>query len=387
MSPSAATEPGLVDVAGLADRILQRVRQFGAVWGPYSLDLTFDAMLEYARAANAPAHRTYVMDMWARRAFPSGEYTGGDSLPFVHLSYSIFRHNGDRRVADAFVQETRWLQAQVDRSADGLVLHRTGRGELRVLVDSMQDYIARMARAGTLTGEADFFAEAADQASRHRDLLRDVGNGLWRQGRGWEPADPRALSPYAWSRGQGWILRGLLDALDAIPSRRTEAGVLRSILCELLDALMPRQAESGLWHCLVDQAWDQSAPETSGSALIASALYRSLAAGHIEGERYRVAADRALAALSSCVEPDGCVTGACIGPGPLTSQLAVRYRGATFTEAEDHGRFSMLYALAARANWLRVTSDQGSRATTRNPTWARPTLACSRPSMFGWRVR
>lgn len=355
MKPSTATQPGLFHGRTLADRILMRVRQEDLVWGTYTLDLTFDALLTYYLATGAVSYRDHVLAVLYRRNVRVEHYSSLERTPFGHFSHTVYRCLGDQPLADAFVRESRLLRSQVDRSPDGLVLHRSGRRPPSVLVDFMQDYIARMARAGRLTDEAAFFAEAEEQARRHGALLRDPASGLWRQGRGWDPEDPGALSPGAWSRGQGWVLRGLLDALDAVPAGLPTAGVLRGYLRELLDALLTRQDEEGLWHCLVDRPWDDSAPETSGSALIAAALCRSMAAGYLEGAGYRRAADRALAAVAVRVDGAGRVAGACAGPGPLTRHMETRYLGRAFPEDEAHGRFAVLYALAAHAALDRAT--------------------------------
>lgn len=348
MKPAAATQPGVLDERAVADRVLARVRQQDQVWGTYVLELTLDALLEFHRATGAAPYRDHVLAVLERRNVGIDHYASA-RWPFAHLDYTLYRCLGHREMAAAFVQVSRRMRDQVERSPDGLVLHRSGRRAPGVLVDFMQDYIARMARVGHLTGETAFFEDVEEQTRRHRALLRDPATGLWRQGRGWDAEDPDALSPGAWSRGQGWVLRGLLDALDALPAGHPASACLRACLRELLDALLGRQDEEGLWHCLVDRPFADSAPETSGSALIAAALYRALAAGHLEGLHYRNAADRALAAVARRVDDEGRVAGSCAGPGPLTQPMQNRYRGRAFPEDEAHGRFAVLYACAARA--------------------------------------
>ncbi len=342
----------------MADRILARVRQVDPVWGTYALDLTFDALLELDLATGRDHYRDYVLSVMDRRNARLEDDPQLESRPFAHLAYTLFRCVGGNRLAEVFVQESRTILETVERSPDGLVLHRPSHGRPCVLVDFMQDYVARMARTGALTGEPEFMAEAGRQVRLHRELLRDPADGLWRQGRGWTEADPAALSPGAWSRGQGWVLRGLLDALEVMPAEQASARILRSSLVELLGALLPRQAASGMWHCLVDQPLEYSAPETSGTALIATSLYRSLAAGYVEGESYRDAADRAWVALVGCVNAEGRIFGACAGPGPLNQRLLEDcYWRRVFPEAEDHGWFSVLYACAARETWRRVAGS------------------------------
>lgn len=352
------SRPELVDGRTVADRILTRVRQVDPVWGTYALDLTFDALLELVLATGCDHYRAYVLSVMDRRNARLEDDPQLEPRPFAQLAYSLHRCLGGTRLAEVFVQESRTIRETVERSPDGLVLHRPSHGRPCVLVDFMQDYVARMARTGALTGESEFMAEAGRQVRLHRELLRDPSSGLWRQGRGWAEEDPTALSPGAWSRGQGWVLRGLIDALEVMPPEQVSAQILRTSLVELFDALLPHQASSGMWRCLVDQSPENSAPETSGTALIATALYRSLAAGHVDGDAYRDAADRAWVALVGCVNAEGRIFGACAGPGPLNQRLLEdRYWRRVFPEAEDHGWFSVLYACAARETWRRVAGS------------------------------
>lgn len=351
MTPtSAATAPGVVAARTIADRILERVRAKNPLWGTYALDLTLDAMLEYFLASGDVQYRDFVFTILKRRRIGDDGLLRSGSQPFGHLDYAIYRCTGDPGLLSLIVGEAQQLRTSVDRSPDGLVLHRNGRkAPPRVLVDFMQDYIARMARAGALTEFPDYWAEAEAQTRRHRDLLRDPTTGLWRQGRGWDPTDPNLLSPGAWSRGQGWVLRGLIDALAATPHVCATRHTLIGCLVELLEALALRQDGDGFWHCLVDRPPSDSKTETSGTALIAAALYRSIAEGYIDAHAFRPAADRAFDAIARKVDADGRVSGACAGPGPLNRQLMSRYIGLeNFREAEDHGWFSVLYACAAR---------------------------------------
>jgi unsaturated rhamnogalacturonyl hydrolase len=333
------------EARAVAERIFERVRREDPVWGNYTIDLTFDAMLERYLATGDVTWRDYVFSVMYRRNIQLQAPISYQHEPFGQLSYSLYRASGDPLIADAFIdQSVRYLR-EVERSPDGLVLHRAGaHAEPRVLVDSMQGYVSRMARTSALTGDDKYLAEAVTQIRLHRNLLQRADR-LWCQGRGWEPTAPLALSPGAWSRGQGWILRGLTDTLNSMSGGHPGYQEVHAYTQELIDALLPLQDSAGMWHVLLHLPCAESTPETSGTALIAAALYRLLNGGHLEGSAYRSAADRALAAVLQRVDGDGRVRGACVGPGPLNQALLEdRYRQQTFAEDEYHGRFAVLYA-------------------------------------------
>ena len=350
-------------VRELAERILARVRAVGGVWGSYTLELTLDALLDWSRVSGNLSGRDYVLFVLRERNESLDAVVPYEQRPFGHLGYNLYRCVGDPRIARAFVESTRRMREQVDRSPDGFILHRPSRGEPAILLDFMQDYIARMARAGALTGELSFHAEAVKQARLHRDLLCDPNMGLWRQGRGWDQENPDALAPGAWSRGQGWVLRGLADAVESMPPGNEGGDLLRIYLVDLLEDLLPHQDAAGFWHCLVDRPETESMQETSGTAMVAAALYRALKAGWVADSRFRIAADRAFEAVAGRVDPDGRVRGACVGPGPLHDHLLERYAKPVVTEDEPHGWFAVLGACAAR-----IACDADESVTANSPT-------------------
>ena len=220
-----------------------------------------------------------------------------------------------------------------------------------MLLDSMQEYTARMARAGAMTGEVAYFAEAAKQIRLYRSIVRDPKTGLWHQGRGWLKDQPAGISPGTWSRGHGWLLRGLTAALAEMPRESNEYREMQTTLVELADALLSRQQPSGMWHCLLDRPPEASPAESSGTAMIATALARASREGTLAGDKYRDAARRAFAALAAYVDSDGVVLSVSPGPGPLESEEP--WLVDNFPPGNDHGTFALMYAAAESVRFNR----------------------------------
>lgn len=152
------------------------------------------------------------------------------------------------------------------------------------------------------------------------------------------------LSPGAWSRGHGWLIRGLVSSMDCMRPGSSHFLRLQRILIDLADALLRVQDQDGMWHQLLDHPFDDSFPESSGTGLIAYELIRAYEKGFLVGECYREAGRRAIRHLRHFVRADGAVLGACPGPGPLTS-IDAYFR----TEApidDPHGIPALLFAFA-----------------------------------------
>lgn len=358
-SHQMSTSSSLPSATGLAQRILNRLQDEGRIWGKYTLDLSLDALFELYEGSHLETFGKYPLAVMRARNIALDQPVPYRSQPFGHVTYRWLKLEGNDAARMAFVRETQRYQDEVLRSPDGLVLHAGERvPEGAVLIDSMQDYASRLIRAGVWANDPAMIAEGVRQFRLHRNLLRNPDTGLWSQGRGYDNSGANALSPGAWSRGQGWVLRGLVDAMEVLPESSSAFQELHSYYRELLDALLPLQDERGSWHALLHLPEDASAPETSGTALICRALYRGLEAGWIESPQYHTSATRAFQAIARNVSMDGMVSGACIGPGPLDTELLKIYLGESLAEDEPHGRFAVLYACAARARYLHTSAEE-----------------------------
>lgn len=215
-----------------------------------------------------------------------------------------------------------------------------------MLIDSLQEYAARMAKASWLAGgDADLAHECAEQFLMHREALRDPNTGLWRQGLGWED-DPSRLSPHTWSRGHGWLVRGLVESLRYLPEGEA-AERMGGILTEMLTALAACQVDDGMLHAILDLPRDLSPAESSGTALVAGYAAHALNEGLIAGETIERFTHRALKAVGRRIGPDGMILAACEGPGPLSSADLGKYRNVeSFPPDDEHGAGAILFALA-----------------------------------------
>ncbi len=341
---SPGPQPGL-DARLVADRIAGRAMADDRVWGSYTLDLTLEGLLALSEATGDPRYADHALSIIARRGWDGQHLPAPGTPPFTHLVFDAWRVARWEGFEARYVRDSEQYRREIPRGPDGAVLHPRRDGGQAMLIDSLQEYAARMARAAWLSGDMSFARECVEQFEVHRRVLRDGRTGLYHQGRGWLD-DPEALSPGAWSRGQGWLIRGMVESLRYLPPGSPEHARLRAMLVELADALLAVQAAEGLWHALPARPPDRSPPESSGSAMIAAALARAVHEGLLPNEPYGQAALRAAKALRSYVTADGVVLNACPGPGPLVSEQGyLDVKG--FPPDGDHGPGAVLQAVAA----------------------------------------
>lgn len=337
----------MVEVATIiAQRIRDRFASQKRIWGDYNIEMTLEALCEWHLADPDGNWLDAVHDVWARREWTPDHRIPWNSQPFASHNDALARARDDRIMAGAFMDETHDLFANAPCTVDGLVVHHHPRlpdEREPLLIDFMHEYAARLASAAALGGDPAWFDAAAKQFIGYRDILRDPDTGLWHLGRDWGEK-PGALCPGAWSRGHGWLLRGLAETLRWMPPSHAAQPPLREILRETLTALHPLQDDEGMWHTLLHRPYEDSAPETSGTALIAYAAARAIADGHVSANPWSGMIRKAVQAVCARVDEVGIVRDACRGPGLLFDDSEALYLRRPNEPDDPHGAPCALYA-------------------------------------------
>jgi rhamnogalacturonyl hydrolase YesR len=108
-----------------------------------------------------------------------------------------------------------------------------------------------------------------------------------------------------WARGNGWVVAGLCNTIDALPTGHPAHGKFKAQYLEMMDALLASQQPDGLWRAGLLDATAHTARETSGSAFNTFALAWGLNRGWLDRTRVEPAVRRAWLALAACVNADG----------------------------------------------------------------------------------
>jgi rhamnogalacturonyl hydrolase YesR len=257
---------------------------------------------------------------------------------FHSLSYALFLRTQRPEFRQMFVDGVRKHQS-LPRSPEGVWLHprgRFGKG-YALLLDSLQEEASQTAILSTLPdASGDEAARCVEQFRLMRQILRDPATGFWRNGRGWLDEDPQALSPAPWSRGHGWLMRGLLTSiLNLSPGAEREE--LVAMLRETAESLISVVDARGMWPVLLDRP---SAPEVSGSAMIAAVFLSAVSLDLLPDHPYHeVSLQTAETVFTDYVDAEGRITGVCPGPGPLMEVES--YLGKEFSLEDPHGPFAV----------------------------------------------
>lgn len=112
--------------------------------------------------------------------------------------------------------------------------------------------------------------------------------------------------PVFWSRGEGWVMAGLVRTLEYMPKDYPTRGKFETQLRQMAAEVATLQdAETGMWHSnLLDPA-AYPAPETSGSALMTYALAWGVNHGVLSRAKYEPVIRKAWRGLVHQIYADG----------------------------------------------------------------------------------
>lgn len=121
-------------------------------------------------------------------------------------------------------------------------------------------------------------------------LMRDLRNGLYYHAyddskEAFWCDKVTGLSDNFWLRALGWYAMALIDTMEVMPeAMKTEKAELNRIYKELIDSMLPYQdEESGMWYQVVNRGGIMpNYLETSGSAIFAYAIMKSVRLGFLE---------------------------------------------------------------------------------------------------------
>jgi len=124
-----------------------------------------------------------------------------------------------------------------------------------------------------------------------------------------------------WSRGNGWVMAGLVRVLDAMPKNDPDRNRYVAQFLEMAKAVAAIQGWDGLWRPGLLDAHAYKLPEVSGSAFFTYALAWGVRKGILDRKEYLPVVRKAWAGLLTHVYQEGrlgCIQPIGAAPGQFT---------------------------------------------------------------------
>jgi len=160
-------------------------------------------------------------------------------------------------------------------------------------------------RLGKATGDARYAAFAHEEFKAATDYLYDPAEQLYfRDSRFFEQRDAAGRKLF-WSRGNGWVMGGLVRMLQVMDAKDPERPYYEKLFKDMAGRLLTLQKADGYWSpSLLDT--DPGTPtETSGTAFYTYAFAWGVKEGLLDRAAYEPAAIKGWNAVVRAVQPDG----------------------------------------------------------------------------------
>ncbi|HVN92360.1 MAG TPA: glycoside hydrolase family 88 protein [Terracidiphilus sp.] len=134
--------------------------------------------------------------------------------------------------------------------------------------------------------------------------------------------------PLFWSRGNGWVMGGIVGVLRELPAESPLRPKYIAMLKDMAAEMLSIQGKDGLWRPGLLDADAYPLPEISGSAFITYALAYGVNEGILDRRTYWPAVEKAWAGMLRHVYADGrlgCIQPVGAAPGAFTETTSYVY--------------------------------------------------------------
>ena len=108
-----------------------------------------------------------------------------------------------------------------------------------------------------------------------------------------------------WSRGNGWVLGGLVRVLKELPKDYPNRPFYVTLYKEMCEKVASIQLEDGLWRASLLDPDSYPGGEVSGSGFFCYAMTWGINEGMLDAAKYRPVVEKAWVGLNKCIKEDG----------------------------------------------------------------------------------
>jgi len=191
------------------------------------------------------------------------------------------------------------------------------------------------------TGDRRYRDHALHEFWAANDFLYDPAERLYfRDSRFFDKRDDKGRKIF-WSRGNGWVIAGLAQMIDALPPGTSERRRLERQFQVFAGRVVTLQKPDGYWSASL-LATEDTMPESSGTALFTYGIAWGVGKGLLPRADYEPAARRGWQALQAAIQPGGALG--------WVQPAGDRPAPATASETQVYATGAYLLAATAIAN-------------------------------------
>jgi rhamnogalacturonyl hydrolase YesR len=164
------------------------------------------------------------------------------------------------------------------------------------------------ARLAAATGEKKYLDYMVQEWKATTDYLFDKEEHLFFRDNTYFKKQEKNGKKVFWSRGNGWVLGGLVRVLQVLPADHPDRKFFEAQFCEMAEKILAIQPADGVWRASLLNPEAYALAEASGSSFFCYSLTWGINQGLLDRARFEPAVLKAWQGLCGFVEADGKLT-------------------------------------------------------------------------------
>lgn len=301
------------DVKNVMEQVADwQIAHFAEVKHPHT-DWTNGAlylgMVHWAEVADAGGDETYynwLKEVGRKLSWqPGGRMYHADDIAVAQMYLDMYRKFGKKEMLNPTVARAEWVIAHPSAGSFRLDYGDAETLERWTWCDALFMAPPVYARLYALTGDkkylrfmdTEFKATYAHLFDQEQDLFfRD-----WRY-MGKQEANGEKIF---WGRGNGWVMGGLCQLLDRLPSNHKYRRFYENLFVRMAKRIAALQQPDGYWRASMLDPQSYPSPETSGSGFFVYALAYGINRGLLAADDYLPVVEKGWKALVAAVDENG----------------------------------------------------------------------------------
>ena len=157
----------------------------------------------------------------------------------------------------------------------------------------------------TATGDSKYLDAAGKLWWKTTDYLFDKDESLYyRDSRFFTQKEANGKKVF-WSRGNGWVMGGLVRMLDNMPENYPDRKRFEDLYKKMAAKIITLQNADGTWHAALLDPESYPVKEASGTGFYCYALAYGINHGLLPYKKYHESVEKAWKALTGCVQENG----------------------------------------------------------------------------------
>jgi unsaturated rhamnogalacturonyl hydrolase len=235
---------------------------------------------------------------------PGRRYDHADDIAISQTYIDLYRMKNDRSMLQPTIDTVAKL-----RTVPGREVARNG--ITWWWCDALFMGPPTLAKLGVVLNDPSYFTFNDSLFKQTYDLLynrdehlfaRDASYLINAQGEGKREANGQKIF---WSRGNGWVMGGLVRLLEELPNNYPQRSFYTGLFQEMADKIITLQQADGLWRASLLDPGSYPGGEGSGSGFYCYALAWGINNGLLNKEKFQPAVAKAWEGLNRLVSSDG----------------------------------------------------------------------------------